>query len=78
MEQINTMNTTTLVDDAVELEARQDHLRLLAHSACGELFELIRLRDRLAERGGKIVPLDCLKWIDEIEALEFCAARVCP
>jgi hypothetical protein len=67
--------TPSNITDALELGARQDHLRLLAHAACSELIELVRLHTKLAERGGHLVPLDCFKWIDAIEELETARRR---
>jgi hypothetical protein len=63
-------STPSNLTDEIALGARQDHLRLLAHAACSEMIELVRLHTKLAERGGKLVPLDCFRWIDSIEELE--------
>ena len=48
---------------------------MLTDAACNELLELVRLHRKLQERGGKLVPLDCLRWIDDIEALETARRR---
>ena len=50
---------------------RQDHLVLLAHSACDKLVDLYRLRIKLhQERGEGLQFADHLPWVDAIAELE--------
>ena len=47
-----------------EILARQDHQRRLAHECAAALVDLVRLGDKLSERGGKLGPVDLHPWID--------------
>jgi hypothetical protein len=59
----------------IDLQARHDYLRLLTHEAVGELLELCRLYNKLRERGERLGPVDCFKWVDAMAELEHARFR---
>jgi hypothetical protein len=54
----------------IELQARHDYIALLTHTARIELLELVRLYKKLQDRGGKLGPIDTLRWSDIVDELE--------
>jgi hypothetical protein len=61
--------------DEIILAARRDHLVMLTQAACTELLELVRLHNKLQERGDRLGPVDTFKWVDAVAELE--RARLC-